>query len=440
MPKKSALDYSFITMTRKDLRKHGNKTSSGRFVKGSVLGAAVLLLSLQLFLWARLPPPSSSLTTDVVVPSERSITQTVSSVITRTQGEEEAPSSSEKAQKAASEKAAVDARLLSQGIAARPFEAWRRPLPCFPSKHKAIASHPTNKGFFFMKLMKTGGSTAAGIHVRMVRNIARRLLHNKDSYCQGQWDHDWAYTMLKNRNRDQSFTWTLLRDPTARVVSQFFHFEVTRNGTVPTDDNIKSYLRSEYKSRDALYQYYLRLLSIQEQKRKIRNVPTVVQQILSDYDFIGITERMDESAVTLMMLLDLKLSDILFLDSKASGGYDDGQGGKCLYIQPSILSAEMIRYFDTPSWKHIVQPDTLLYDAANRALDLTIDSLGRQAFEENLVRFRRAQTVARDRCLPRQVFPCTSAGERNPHKSCLWKDSGCGSDCLDEVATELKLW
>jgi hypothetical protein len=98
------------------------------------------------------------------------------------------------------------------------------------------------------------------------------------------------------------------------------------------------------------------------------------------------------------------------------------------------------KYFGSHHWKRIVQPDTVLYDAVNLALDLTIDRLGRAAFAEQLARFRHAQTVARDRCVPRQVFPCTSNGARNPHKSCLWKDSGCGSECLDEVATELGLW
>jgi hypothetical protein len=67
-----------------------------------------------------------------------------------------------------------------------------------------------------------------------------------------------------------------------------------KEGTKPTNDNIKSYMWSEYKSRDVFYHYYLRLLSIQEQKRKIRDVSQVIQQILDDYDCIGITERMNE--------------------------------------------------------------------------------------------------------------------------------------------------
>jgi hypothetical protein len=44
--------------------------------------------------------------------------------------------------------------------------------------------------------------------------------------------------------------------------------------------------------------------------------PEIINQILADYDFMGTTERMDETAVALAMLLDLPLGDILYLDAK----------------------------------------------------------------------------------------------------------------------------
>ena len=343
---------------------------------------------------------------------------------------------------------------LPSGVVPKAFESWPKdkPLPCFSplngyQKSLAIASQPSTKGFFFMKLMKTGGSTAAGIHVRLSRNVARRQQQDRNSndipYCRGQWDHAWAHTMLQHRQRKDSFTWTLLRDPTARVVSQFFHFEVTRKGTSYDDETFQNYLWEEYTKRDALYQYYVRLLSVQRQKRRVLNerVPALIQTILQDYDFIGITERMDESAVALMMLLNLKMADILFLDAKNSGGYDDGShDGKCYYIQPSVVSPGMKAYFQSSRWKRIVHWDEVLYQAANLSLDMTIDRLGREAFHDNLARFRQAQALARKRCLPRQVFPCSSTGERIQKGLCLWKDSGCGSDCLDEISTELNLW
>jgi hypothetical protein len=57
------------------------------------------------------------------------------------------------------------------GVLARAYEPWSssRRLPCFPPDsdagwNKPVLSHET-PGFLFMKLMKCGGSTAAGIHI-----------------------------------------------------------------------------------------------------------------------------------------------------------------------------------------------------------------------------------------------------------------------------------
>ena len=52
-----------------------------------------------------------------------------------------------------------------------------------------------------------------------------------------------------------------------------------------------------------------------------------MNEILAEYDYIGITERMEESAVALAMLLDLPLGDVLYLNAKQNGGYDEG--GRC---------------------------------------------------------------------------------------------------------------
>jgi hypothetical protein len=80
-----------------------------------------------------------------------------------------------------------------------------------------------------------------------------------------------------------SFAWTILRDPTTRVTSQFFHFEVSRRGTLSSDQSFREYLHDEYETRDALDQYYLRLLSpVQRQPRRLNDTAAValIQQIL----------------------------------------------------------------------------------------------------------------------------------------------------------------
>ena len=191
--------------------------------------------------------------------------------------------------------------------------------------------------------------------------------------------------------------------------------------------------------------YYLQTLHTKSKYTRAKfNPVNVANAILEEYDFIGITERMDESAVLIMMLLDLPMSDVLYLSAKGKGGYDDGggstRGRSCTYIWPSFVSPGMQEFFDTnKEWQSMVKYDLALYNAANASMEMTINKLGRDQFERNLVKFRHAQTVAQERCLPTTIFPCDSAGRVRNDTDCLWNDSGCGATCLDSVADELGL-
>jgi hypothetical protein len=335
--------------------------------------------------------------------------------------------------------------VMDHGIVARAYEPWGdTALPCFAPddpKHysKPVSLPHVHQGFLFMKLMKTGGSTAAGVNIRIMKQVALLQTNTEVAtdphfqYCQGRFEHAWGYEMLAgSQDRARRFAWTVLRDPTQRAISQFFHFEVSRQNSGHSDFVFQKYLWSEKKR---LSNYYLQVLNDEMTTVSEANATFIVNKILSDYNFVGITERMDETLVALMLILDVPMITILYLKAKSSGGYDDGGTGTCVYIQPSHLSAGMKDFFDHPRWKEVVKWDNLLYQAANRSLDLTIARLGFSRFQENLSQFRHALQLAQDRCLRQQVFPCTSSGQKNRKKSCLWKDSGCGHDCLDEVAT-----
>jgi len=172
-----------------------------------------------------------------------------------------------------------------------------------------------------------------------------------------------------------------------------------------------------------------------------------MNQILKDYNFIAITERMDESLVTLSMLMNVPLADVLYLNAKSSGGFDDGEGkqrGKCVYIVPSKASPYMKELMESDDFHEHIYWDRVLHQAANKSLDLTIDALGREKFEQKLSQFKHAQAVAHKRCIKRTIFPCSfEGGEKqipDDKNDCLLGDAGCGYKCLDEVATELNLW
>eukprot|EP00522_Entomoneis_paludosa_P014079 CAMPEP_0172453326 /NCGR_PEP_ID=MMETSP1065-20121228/10702_1 /TAXON_ID=265537 /ORGANISM="Amphiprora paludosa, Strain CCMP125" /LENGTH=212 /DNA_ID=CAMNT_0013205505 /DNA_START=246 /DNA_END=884 /DNA_ORIENTATION=- len=192
--------------------------------------------------------------------------------------------------------------------------------------------------------------------------------------------------------------------------------------------------------------YYPRYLSTQPFDLFEGNESHFINQIMDSYDFIGVSERLDESIVALSMLMNIPLADVLYLSAKGSGGFDEGgHAGTCFYIVPSFVSPGMRRIMESGRFQKHIHWDHVIHQAANRSLDLTIDKkLGREKFEKRLAIFQKAQARAKELCLPQTTFPCATDGGKRPRKEdetdCLWKDSGCGYKCLDRIATELDLW
>jgi hypothetical protein len=212
---------------------------------------------------------------------------------------------------------------------------------------------------------------------------------------------------------------------------------------------------------------------------KRKSPAEIANRILQEYDFLGITERMEESTVALSMVLGVPLADVLYVDAKHNGGYDEGteNHNTCTYIVPTFQSNGLKEYFKTREFQDCVRWDNVLYQVANRSLgmfkvshntqlvdviigscstlfisheifslfscfallDLTIDKLGRFEFEIKLEKFRAARSMIQTKCKD-VVFPCSSGGVKMNKTGCLWQDSGCGFQCLDDVAMELLLW
>jgi len=237
---------------------------------------------------------------------------------------------------------------------------------------------------------------------------------------------------------------SVVRSPTKRLLSQFFHFEVSRRKTEPTDTNFFNYVKKSGPP-NMIGSYYVKALSLQVgpdfNMEKGGGPAELIEQILNEYSFIGVTERMDESVVVLSMLLGVPLGDILYLTAKGKGGYDGGAEGKCTYIWPSFMTPGMEEFLDGAVWKHISYWDELLYEVVNRSLDLTIDRLGRDKVAANLETFLRAKDAAIEQCVGEHTFPCSTSGKAidQNHTDCIWKDSGCGASCLDRIAAQFDI-
>jgi hypothetical protein len=341
------------------------------------------------------------------------------------------------------------------GVIPRAFDPWpaNMSLPCFEPEPdwRYQQETPTNDGLVFIKPYKTGSSTASGINLRMARNIARRRQASDGDttnfqLCKSRFDHSTAADLIPDRRPGKSYLWSIIRDPTQRLVSHFFHMRVSRHKREPSIEAFRDMIY-DYLGGSLAHDYYLSTLSISgyHPGGDLDPVETA-NTILKDYDFIGVTERMDESAVAMAMLLGLPFGDVLYLKAKGHGGYDDG-GGRgdmhiCTYIWPGFLTNGMREILKGEDWLERSRFDRALHQAANRSLDLTIDKLGRSDFERNLALYRKAQEVAHERCFSQTIFPCSKEGNytREGQTDCLWNDSGCGYECLDQVATELDLW
>lgn len=322
-----------------------------------------------------------------------------------------------------------DGEYIEGGGTPRAFPVWTEPFPCFEPdvnwSAKNVVRSPSKDGFLFVKEMKTGSSTVTGVTLRISQNVAKRE-KKKYNICKSRFDHSIAEHMkYDERDRQKSFLFTVIREPIKRATSQFFHFGVSREKIEPTDDNFQRYLKGV-----SFENHYLQTLSTTGYDPNKDEPIDVVNNIMTDYDFIGITERMDESLVALAMILRLELTDVLYLSAKGNGGFDD----TCVYIVPSYVSPGMQAYFDeNPRWKKLTAGDRALYGAAQKSLDMTIKELGTTTFLTNLAEYKRLKQICSDFCSGKVSFPCDASGRLVKNHGCLWNDSGCGNGCIDGV-------
>jgi hypothetical protein len=266
--------------------------------------------------------------------------------------------------------------------------------------------------------------------------------------CRMRIDHSSAHKMeYAIRKKDKSYLISLLRDPTKRAISHYFHFIVSEQKQDPTDENFQRFFSQHAGSWS---NYYTKDLSMKQGRRTHWTTgestatttatayqdSRTVQQILNQYNFIAITERLDESLVVLKLLLGLDTEDILYMSAKKHGSFTAGPPSHpCVYITPSFLTSGMQHFFQSEYWQSYIRLDQLLYNAAIQSLDNTIESLGHQKVQEELVLFRKARAYAQERCQERTVYRCNSKGEFvGSNSTCYFWDIGCGYECLNEIS------
>jgi len=95
-----------------------------------------------------------------------------------------------------------------------------------------------------------------------------------------------------------------------------------------------------------------------------------VRTVIKDMDFIGIVERMDKSLVLLSLMLNLVVTDVLYINSKLSGGYMNRPGEyECRRIgYPRPLLPAMNNFLNSTDFTDLMKIDNALYDAVNQKM------------------------------------------------------------------------
>lgn len=313
-------------------------------------------------------------------------------------------------------------------------------------------------GLLYTKVPKTASSTLESIAIRMGRKHGQESEKKK---CCGMHQHNNAGTMYGNRQKERSFLWSMMRDPARRALSRVFFTSVSWQQQDPTDDFVIRQLKKSTNrqfgtisdGQGGFQMRYLSLDRIEKGSAWTGARPTVVlrpnrveglaKQIVQDYDFLAVVERLDESIVALQLLLGLDTGDVLTLSSKRAGQYHafDKKSG-CVQLQKSFASPAVREYLSSPEWIAQNYGDYLLYHASNRSLDMTIERIGRPRFAAELKRYREAMALVDRECSATAIFPCSVDGQAQFEKAsqnCYLHDSGCGYRCIDRVWENYKL-
>lgn len=315
-----------------------------------------------------------------------------------------------------------------------------------------VDEHGRYHGLILVKVPKAASSTSAGVAIR----ISKR--HDCEAL---QWMHRLAVE-YRSVNHEHSFVFTTLRDPGARAVSSVFFHVISRIKDEPTDRVVLSNLRSttdaHYGSQsDGQGGFQLRYTSFasipkysawdRHNPRSVKDPALVVERVrqaLAGYNFVIVTERMDESLVAMSLLLGIGVGDVLVTASKVAGSRyhlvkPNGAPLTCLPTIKSFVSPAVQEYLASHEWRAPNYGDYLFYQAANQSLDLTIErTIGRERFDKAYSEYLDLKRREEEQCAPHVVFPCSNDGQPQPklaRDSCYFRhyDFGCGYKCIDAM-------
>ena len=311
----------------------------------------------------------------------------------------------------------------------------------------ATSALPLN--IVFIKTMKTGGSTFGGVlrrvgcvygfrDVRTGITLDRSTLrwHEKHKLTPGDvWRmekyegpgtcmrHAFFGNHMKRRavqttilkHRPAAEKLTIIRHPRTRCLSAAYYFnlmpKLKKDPGMDPEAEIFPYVRKDGNCKDWQATYV--------QKGKSPDDP---EAIMASYDFVAVTERMNESLLVIMHTWGLRMADILYLSAK-----DTSRNAFCeehgLSDKPDAQSARTQEYLGSATFNKLNRRDIRLHELANQKLDERIAQIPN--FAALLEQFNAALAAASSACASTMV-----TGSR---EDCVWRDGGCAWACIQSL-------
>lgn len=340
----------------------------------------------------------------------------------------------------------------------RAFPVWNNPFPCglLEDEYHMRTRAAAKEGILYVKQVEASTTIFSSVTANIARSKGKQQTQAQNNstanVCTTRLTSQRAMR-YRDRVPEKSFLWSVVREPVSRLVSKYYHYGEVKKKSGTYTTMLSRFQNFIFNLEAQDYGYYFRSLAVNRrmnpgQKEHERDT----RELLESYDFLGVSERMDESLAVLKIILNLGFQDVLYLpipkakDIKAKladgsdGGfvdyYDRWSKDKCRPILKPEVPLEMKEWFYSEEFEAFIEADVMFYKAVNASLDKTISELGRDLVEKTVKQVQWAQKVAEKECQNAR-FPCSSQGEIQKETDCLFSNVGCGYKCLDEVGTKL---
>jgi len=124
---------------------------------------------------------------------------------------------------------------------------------------------------------------------------------------------------------------------------------------------------------------------------KIVNIPSIIQNILDEYNFIGLHERLHESLIVFSMLMGLNINDVLYNFTPQKDEKKERLCGNA--ILPTWFTLQKKAFLQSRDWITNQLGDFMLYKTVNDVLDMTIDMLGREKVKRNVLIYEHLLSI-----------------------------------------------